>query len=246
MKVGAVVQIGPLSFIEPSAGFPFFRDMAIEIDNSGLDSIWIYDHLLFRMPGEPTDGFWECWTMLTALAAATQRVEVGTLVICTQFRNPAVLAKMAITLDEVTNGRLILGLGAGWHAPEFTAFGLPFDHRASRFAEAISIIKPLLRDGKVDFQGKYYSARDCELAPRGPRPSGPPLLLAGRRPRMTRRHVEHELARRPVVRGGAHRDYTTGVSAQGTRSSHARHHSRCLVGLRGLRWTGVDGFVPYW
>jgi alkanesulfonate monooxygenase SsuD/methylene tetrahydromethanopterin reductase-like flavin-dependent oxidoreductase (luciferase family) len=104
--------------------------------------------------------------------------------LCTQFRNPALLAKMAATLDEISGGRLTLGLGAGWHQPEFDAFGVPFDHRVARFDEAVRIIKPLLRDGRVDFEGTYYSARNCELVPRGPRPAGPPLMLAGARPRM--------------------------------------------------------------
>jgi probable F420-dependent oxidoreductase len=165
--------------------------MARRMEAAGLDSIWLYDHLLYRWPGRPTDGIWECWTMLAALAQATERVELGTLVVCSPFRNPAVLAKMAATLDEVSNGRLILGVGAGWHQPEFTAFGAPFDHRASRLAEALAIITPLLRTGRVDFQGTYYSAVDCELVPRGPRPAGPPLLVAGAGPRMLRLVARH-------------------------------------------------------
>ena len=105
---------------------------------------------------------------------------------CTPHRNPAVLAKMATTLDEVSGGRVILGLGAGWHQPEFDSFGVPFDHRASRFHEALQIICPLLRTGHVDFQGTYYAARDCEMIPRGPRPGGPPVMIAGAGPRMLR------------------------------------------------------------
>ena len=107
------------------------------------------------------------------------------------FRNPALLAKMAATVDEISGGRLILGLGAGWNEPEFDAFGIPFDHRVGRFEEALQIILPLLRDGKVDFHGRYYQADDAVLVPRGPRPSGPPILIAGRRPRMLRLTVEH-------------------------------------------------------
>lgn len=124
--------------------------------------------------------------MLSALAEATQRVQLGTLVACTHFRNPALLAKMAATLDEVSSGRLTLGLGAGWHRPEFDAFGFPFDHRVSRFEEALQMISPLLREGRVDFSGRYYAAPNCELIPRGPRRAGPPLLLAGAGPRMLR------------------------------------------------------------
>jgi probable F420-dependent oxidoreductase len=158
--------------------------MARRMEAAGMDSIWVYDHLLYRWPGRPTDGIWESWTMLSALAEATQRVELGTLVASTPFRNPALLAKMAVTLDEVTGGRFTLGVGAGWHQPEFDAFGVPFDHRVSRFDEALQIIVPLLREGRVDFSGKYYEARDCEIIPRGPRRDGPPLLIAGTGPRM--------------------------------------------------------------
>ena len=155
-------------------------------EKDGFDSVWLADHLLYRNPGEPTRGIWECWTMLAALAEATERVEIGTLVTCNSFRNPAILAKMATTLDEVSHGRLILGLGAGWNEPEYQAFGLPFDHRVNRFEEALQIIKPMLREGHVDFAGRYYQARNCENAPRGPRLEGPPLMVGGEGPRMLR------------------------------------------------------------
>lgn len=122
--------------------------------------------------------------MLAALAEATQRVDIGTLVLCNSFRNPAILAKMATTADEVSHGRLILGVGAGWNEPEYQAFGLPFDHRVDRFEEALQILRPLLRDGRVDFVGQYYQAPNCEDMPRGPRPEGPPLLVGGEGPRM--------------------------------------------------------------
>src|SRR3989442_3624120 len=115
--------------------------------------------------------------MLAALAEATQRVEIGTLVTCNSFRNPAILAKMATTVDEVSHGRLILGVGGGWNEPEYQAFGLPFDHRVDRFEEALQILKPLLREGSVDFAGKYYQARNCEIVPGGPGSQGPPLMV---------------------------------------------------------------------
>src|SRR5713226_9245981 len=186
MQIGAVVRIGPVEEGAPPSPYAAIRDMACRIEDAALDSIWVYDHFLYRWPGRPTDGIWESWTLLSALAQAAQRVQIGTLVLCTPFRNPAVLAKMATTLDEVSGGRLTLGLGAGWHQPEFDAFGVPFDHRASRFEEALEIICPLLRTGRVDFQGKYYAARDCEMIPRGPRPGGPPLMIAGAGSRMLR------------------------------------------------------------
>jgi alkanesulfonate monooxygenase SsuD/methylene tetrahydromethanopterin reductase-like flavin-dependent oxidoreductase (luciferase family) len=122
--------------------------------------------------------------LMAALAAVTKRVEIAPLVACSSFRNPALLAKMADTIDEISGGRFILGLGAGWHKPEYDAFGFPHDHRVSRFEEALKIIHSLLRTGHVDFEGQYYSARDCELRPRGPRPEGPPILIGSSSPRM--------------------------------------------------------------
>jgi alkanesulfonate monooxygenase SsuD/methylene tetrahydromethanopterin reductase-like flavin-dependent oxidoreductase (luciferase family) len=169
--------------------------MARTAEAVGVDTLFLPDHLLFRKspPGNLMQvnmdegklrGIWESWTVLSALAEATSRVHLGPLVACTGFRNPAVLAKMADTLDEVSDGRLILGLGAGWHEPEYQAFGIPYDHRVGRFEEALAVIAPLLREGRVDFEGQYYQARDCVLAPRGPRPGGPPILIGAQRPRM--------------------------------------------------------------
>jgi len=158
--------------------------MAQTAEAIGFDSVWLPDHLLFRFPGVHPQGVWDVWSLLSALAATTKRVELAPLVACTSFRNPALIAKMADTIDEISGGRLILGLGAGWHKPEYEAFGFPFDHRVSRFEEAIQIIHGLLRTGHVDFEGTYYSARDCELRPRGPRPQGPPILVGSNSPRM--------------------------------------------------------------
>jgi alkanesulfonate monooxygenase SsuD/methylene tetrahydromethanopterin reductase-like flavin-dependent oxidoreductase (luciferase family) len=151
--------------------------MATTAEQVGFDSLWVSDHLLFRFPEKEPQGIWECWSLLAALAAVTSRVEIGPLVSCTSFRNPALLAKIADTVDEISGGRLILGLGAGWHEPEYTGFGYPFDHRVSRFEEALTIIHGHLRYGQIDFEGTYYRARECELRPRGPRLSGPPIMI---------------------------------------------------------------------
>ncbi len=186
MKIGLIL---PIAEDEQRGGAPSFaevRDIARQADDAGFDSLWIYDHLLHRFPGHPTVGFWEAWTMLSAVAAVTERAELGTWVLCAAFRNPALLAKMAITLDEVSAGRLTLGLGAGWHEPEFSAFGFPFDRRVDRFEEALKIIVPLLRTGRVDFTGQYHRAKDCEIVPVGPRPNGPPLMIGAFGPRMLR------------------------------------------------------------
>ena len=153
----------------------------------GFDSVWVTDHLIQRGP-EGERGMWECWSLISAIAAITSRVEIGTLVLSTSFRNPAYLAKMADTVEEISGGRLILGLGAGWNEPEYRAFGYPFDHRVDRFEEAMTIITGLLRDGHIDYQGTYSEAIDCVLRPRGPRPGGPPIMVgtSGSGPRMLR------------------------------------------------------------
>jgi alkanesulfonate monooxygenase SsuD/methylene tetrahydromethanopterin reductase-like flavin-dependent oxidoreductase (luciferase family) len=191
VKIGAVLPIGEREETEQPYSYEEVRSMALRLEASGFDSLWLPDHFLFRFPEQPDFGVWECWSILTALAEATERIELGTLVLCLPFRNPALLAKMAIATDEVSGGRLILGLGAGWHQPEFEAFGVPFERRADQFEEGLRIIAPLLREGRVDFQGRYFSAPDCEMRPRGPRPGGPPLLVASRGPRMLRLTAEY-------------------------------------------------------
>ena len=160
--------------------------MAKRAEAVGFDSLWLPDHLIVQWgwEGSEPEGVWEGFSLLAALAAVTERVELGTLVACTGFRNPALLAKMADTIDEISGGRVVLGIGAGWHEPEFRAFGYPFDHRVSRFDEAVTIIHGLLKQGQMTFNGRYYQVRDCELRPRGPRQQGPPILIGGSGPRM--------------------------------------------------------------
>jgi alkanesulfonate monooxygenase SsuD/methylene tetrahydromethanopterin reductase-like flavin-dependent oxidoreductase (luciferase family) len=169
---------------------PTFHDLvaaAQTAEQVGLDSFWLADHLLYRFAERGEErGSWEAMTMLSALAAVTTRISLGPLVAATSFRNPALLAKMADTLDEISAGRFILGVGAGWHQPEYAAFGYPFDHLAGRFEEALQIIVPLLREGHVDFQGQYYQVHDCVLRPRGPSPAGPRICIGAKRPRMLR------------------------------------------------------------
>ena len=186
LKVG--VQ---LPEVEREVRWPEVLDIVRAIEDLGYDSVWVGEHLLYRWPDLPARGPWEAWTMLAAIAAATSRVEFGPLVACTNFHNPALLAKQASTIDEISGGRLILGLGAGWNDTEFRAFGFPFDHRIDRFEEAFTIIRTLLRDGAIDFDGQFYQARDCELLPRGPRPQGPPLMIGSIGPRMLRITMPH-------------------------------------------------------
>jgi len=186
MKIGLMLPLGA----DETAGFADLRALAMAAEEHGLDSVWGADHLIFRDEGETT-GIHECWTVLTAIAAVTSRVEIGPLVLALPFRNPALTAKMAAELDEVSGGRLILGLGCGWHEPEFDAFGYPFDHRVSRFDEGLQVVVPLLRNGRVTYSGKYHHAADAELRPLPVREGGPPILIAGKQPRMLQLVARH-------------------------------------------------------
>jgi alkanesulfonate monooxygenase SsuD/methylene tetrahydromethanopterin reductase-like flavin-dependent oxidoreductase (luciferase family) len=160
------------------------RATAEAAEESGLDSVWIADHLLARMPDGTVHGMHDAWTLLSAVAAVTSRVELGPLVLCSSFRSPSVIANMAATLDTVAGGRLVLGLGAGWHDPEYEAFGFPTDHRVSRFAEALEIVARLLRGERVTFDGRYYAVSDASLTPAPSRRI--PVLVAAKLPRMLR------------------------------------------------------------
>ena len=193
LKVGLMLPDTEREMGGGSARWADLREMAVTAEACGFDSVWVSDHLIFRFEGKDPQGVWECWSLLSALAAVTTRVEIGPLVSCTAFRNPALLAKIADTVDEISGGRLILGLGAGWHEPEYRAFGYPYDHRVGRFSEAVQIIAGLLRDSQIDFAGTYYQARECELRPRGPRPQGLPLMIGTTGKRMlelTARHAD--------------------------------------------------------
>jgi probable F420-dependent oxidoreductase len=165
--------------------------MARTAESAGLDSLWLGDHLLYDLPGGVTRGPWEVWTSLAAIAAVTERIELGPLVASTGFHEPAMLAKQAATVDGISGGRLILGLGAGWNEREYRAFGLRYDRRVSRFEEAFTIIRTLLREGRVDYRGTYHSAEDCVLDPGPVRPGGPPLVLGSVGERMMRIGLPH-------------------------------------------------------
>ncbi len=188
MKIG--VQ---LPEIEYEASWKELAGMARLAEDVGLDSIWVGDHLLYDLP-TGRRGPWEAWSLLAALAAVTERVELGPLVAALPFHNPAVLAKKAATVDEISGGRLILGVGAGWNQVEFEAFGLPYDRRVARFTEAFTIVRTLLAEGRIDFQGEFYTLADCELLPRPTRPGGPPLLIGSNGPRMLALTLPHVAA----------------------------------------------------
>jgi probable F420-dependent oxidoreductase len=177
-----------IGLMPSNTGAPFaqLKAQAQAGEAAGFASLWVADHLIFRMAGEEESGIWEAFTLLAGLAAVTERIQLGPLVACTSFRNPALLAKIADTLDEISAGRSILGLGAGWHEPEYQAYGYPFDHLAGRFEEALQVTLPLLRGETVDFTGQYVQANQAKLIPHGPTPKGPPIWIGAKRPRMLR------------------------------------------------------------
>lgn len=189
---GKALKVGiQLPEVEREVRWPELATMATLAEDVGFDALWVGDHLLYRNPGEPARGPWEAWSQLAALAAITSRVAIGPLVAATSFHSPAMLAKKAATVEEISGGRLILGLGAGWNPVEYAAFGFPYDHRVSRFEEAFTIIRTLLREGAIDFDGDYYQVRECEILPRGPRPEGPPLMVGSQGARMLRITMPH-------------------------------------------------------
>lgn len=172
--------------VERLVPWPEYLDLARRAEEAGFDSIWVGDHLIYDLPDGSTRGPYEAWTTLAAIAASTQRVEIGPLVASTSFHTPAMLAKLAATVDAISQGRLIVGLGAGWNRREYGAFGFPYDRRVARFEEALAIIVPLLRDGRTTFHGRFYDVDDCVLDPPAARDGGPPIMVGSTSPRMLR------------------------------------------------------------
>ena len=170
--------------VERFVPWPEYVDMAVRAEEAGYDSVWVGDHLIYDLPNGSTRGPYEAWTTLAAIAAVTERVEIGPLVASTSFHAPAMLAKQAATVDAISRGRLIVGLGAGWNRREFDAFGFPYDRRVSRFEEALAIIAPLLRTGRTTFHGQFYDVDNCVLDPGPVRDAGPPIMVGSNAPRM--------------------------------------------------------------
>ena len=177
--------------VERAVPWPEMVAIARAAEGAGFDSIWLGDHLLYDLPDGVVRGPWEVWTALAGLAAVTDRVQLGPLVASTSFHAPPMLAKLAATVDAISGGRLVLGLGAGWNEREYTAFGFPYDKRVSRFEEAFTIVRELVRTGRSDFHGTYYDVADCVLDPRPVRAGGPPLMLGSVGPRMLRIGLPH-------------------------------------------------------
>ena len=183
MRVGICIPIGERGPERAPFRYGQMRELAVAAEQGGADSIWGADHLFIRGGEGNERGLWESLSMLGALAEATSRVELGPLVLCTPFRNPGLIAWAANTLDEISAGRFVLGLGAGWHEPEFAAFGFEYARRVSVLADSLEVIVPMLRDGRVDYEGRWAKG-EAALRPPGPRPGGPPILMARSGPRM--------------------------------------------------------------
>ena len=175
--------------VEREVRWPEYVAMARAAEEVGFDSLWVGDHLLYRGDGRPERGPWDCWTLLAGIARVTERVTLGPLVACTAFRAPGILARTAAAVDELSGGRVVVALGAGWNRTEFDAFGLPFDHRFARFEEAFEIVRRLLGGERVAFAGRYHEVRDALLLP--PPARRPPLMVGATGPRMLAATIPH-------------------------------------------------------
>jgi probable F420-dependent oxidoreductase len=178
--------------VEREVRWPEYLAMAGAAEEVGFDSIWLGDHLLYRGDGRPERGPWDCWTMLAGLAAATERVRLGPLVACTAFHEPGLLARAAASVDEISGGRLVFGIGSGWNEVEFRAFGIPFDRRVSRFEEAFEIVRRLLDGERVTFEGRFHRVEDAVLLP--PPARRTPLMIGATGPRMLSIGLPHAQA----------------------------------------------------
>jgi alkanesulfonate monooxygenase SsuD/methylene tetrahydromethanopterin reductase-like flavin-dependent oxidoreductase (luciferase family) len=191
LEIGLVLPMGE-SFVDgATARWVEIRGLAVRAEELGFDTVWTADELLWRSPDGPTQGWWECVAMTGAVVAATSRVKVGTWVISALHRNPGITAKAVETLDEVSGGRFVFGLGSGHAKLQGHTFGLPEDHVFSRFEEALEIIVPLLRQGRADFEGTFHAARDLEHRPVGPRPGRIPIMIGAKGPKMLRLAALH-------------------------------------------------------
>ena len=180
MKVGVILPMG--SHANQPSSWAEVRAYALAAESAGLDSLWAFDHAIFRFPDQAERGALEPWTVLSLLGGVTSRIELGSLVLGMRFRHPAILAKAAVTLDEAVGGRLTLGVGAGWHDPEYQAFGFPLDHRLSRTEEGFQILRGLLDGDRVTFPGRFWQTDDAVLLP--PPTRRIPLLSSARGGRM--------------------------------------------------------------
>jgi alkanesulfonate monooxygenase SsuD/methylene tetrahydromethanopterin reductase-like flavin-dependent oxidoreductase (luciferase family) len=190
-EIGLVLPLWD-SFVDGSTSrWVDLRDLALRAEELGFDTVWVPDELLWRPTAEDRQGWWEAVAMAGAVAAATSRVKVGTWILSALHRNPGITAKAVETIDEISAGRFVFGLGSGHAGAQAHAFGLPEDHVHSRFAEALEIILPLLRQGRADFEGTFHAARSLVQRPVGPRPGRIPIMIGAKGPKMLRLAALH-------------------------------------------------------
>ncbi|MBI2185352.1 MAG: TIGR03560 family F420-dependent LLM class oxidoreductase [Thaumarchaeota archaeon] len=192
LPTGAVGDLPP--DISPDKQFDLMISIVKEAEALGFDSIWLYDHLV-AAPIPTPDSCFESWTMLAALAASTKKIKIGTMVSCASFRHPAVLAKMAATIDQISDGRLILGVGAGWYGAEFDMMGIPFEKNSVRIGkldETVQVVKKMWREEESSFQGKYYSLNKARCEPKPVQQPHPRILIGGGGEQLTLKVVARE------------------------------------------------------
>jgi len=184
LAVGIVLPFGQVGPERTTHRWTDVRDMALRAESLGFDAVWVPDELLWLREGKKPQGFWDGVSMAAGAAAVTSRIKVGTWVLSALHRNAGILAKTVETLDEISGGRFVFGLGAGHAWPgQAHAFGLPEDRTFARFEEALEVIVPLLRGGRADFQGTFHTANDLAQIPQGPRPNQIPIMLGVLGPR---------------------------------------------------------------
>ncbi|MBA3779670.1 MAG: TIGR03560 family F420-dependent LLM class oxidoreductase [Chloroflexi bacterium] len=225
--------------------WPQIRDEFLLAEDLGFDHAWVVDHFV-NTDGPPSDPCHEAWTLLAALAVSTTRIRLGVLVSSNTFRHPALLLKEAVTVDHVSGGRVILGMGTGWHGEEHRRYGFELPEpreRVDRFEEAVQIVHSLMSQERTSFPGRHYQLDDAPLEPRPLQQPRIPILIAAHRPRMLR------LAARyadvwdtfPAIPGTA----TEGVEDQIKRrvellDAECRRVGRDPAEIRRSTWTGGD------
>lgn len=191
LEIGLVLPMEESWTDGATARWVEIRELAVRAEEIGFDAVWIPDELLWRPPDGQVRGWWECVAMAGAVAASTLRIKIGTWILSALHRNPGLTAKAVETLDEISAGRFVFGLGSGHAGRQAHAFGLPEHHVIGRFEEALEIIVPLLRGGRANFEGTYHAARDLEHRPVGPRPGRIPIMIGAKGPKMLRLAARH-------------------------------------------------------
>lgn len=193
MRLGLALPHYDTSFAGQPVSWDSLKQVAQVAEQSGFDSLWVSDHLFLdwgKYGGLDTaQGSFECWSTMAAIAAVTTNVRVGSLTLCNDLRNPALLAKMAVSLDLLSGGRLDVGMGAGWYEPEFVAAGIPFDSagtRIERLGEAVEIVRALLDGEELTYKGRHYTIDGAVCRPGPQQKPHPPIWIGGKGDRLLR------------------------------------------------------------